>query len=196
MYGDRPARSSWLLLGSKQRVRSMLVNSPATTALPYAPLDMKIPRPRHRPVVEANKYAVEVYPPDVVQRRAVAWDGLAAEVVQATRREKLEFCFRAPIHLLTVCDQGIRSDGDTFVEGLPRSRLRDARRKLTFVPAGHQYHEWQQPRVLTRIVYFVRDRPGRPGPPGPRAAPAPRARGLFSDAPALVDRALKVMGVI
>src|SRR5450755_4419293 len=113
----------------------MLVDSPATTAVPYAPLDLKIPRPRpadrrtdlarDRPVVEGNKYAVEVYPPDAVQRRAVAWDGLAAEVVQATRREKLEFRFRAPLHLLTICEQGIRSDGDTFVEGLPRSRLRD-----------------------------------------------------------------------
>jgi len=49
----------------------------------------------------------------------------------------LEFRFRAPLHLLTVCEQAIRSDGDTFVEGLPRSRLRDARRKLTFVPVGH-----------------------------------------------------------
>jgi AraC family transcriptional regulator len=43
------------------------------------------------------------------------------------------------------------------VEGLPRSRLRDVSRKLTFVPAGHEYHEWQEPRVLTRVVYFYFD---------------------------------------
>ena len=184
----------------------MLVNTPATTAVPYAPLDLKIPGPRHadrrtdpardRPVVEANKYAVEVYPPDVVQRRAVAWDGIAAEVVQATRREKLEFRFRAPLHLLTVCDQGIRSDGDTFVEGLPRSRLRDARRKLTFVPAGHQYHEWQQPRVLTRIVYFYFDPARMPASPEAPAEPAPLAPRLFFDDTALMDTALKLMRLI
>jgi AraC family transcriptional regulator len=57
---------------------------------------------------------------------------------QATMREKIEFRFRAPLHLLAVCDQGMRSDGDTFVEGLPRSSLRDVTRKLTFVPAGHE----------------------------------------------------------
>ena len=81
--------------------------------------------------------AVEVYPPDSVKRRWVKWDGIAAEIVQATRRERLEFHFRAPVHLLVVCDQGVRSDGDTFVEGLPRSKLRDVRRRLTVVPAGH-----------------------------------------------------------
>jgi AraC family transcriptional regulator len=167
----------------------MLMNSP------YAPLDPKIPRPRHadRRTDPAGKYAVEVYPPDVVQRRAVAWDGLAAEVVQATRREKLEFRFRAPLHLLAVCDQGIRSDGDTFVEGLPPSKLRDVRRKLTFVPAGHEYHEWQQPRVLTRIVYFYFDPARMPASP---EAPAPLAPRLFFDDTALMDTAFKLMRLI
>jgi len=98
--------------------------------------------------------AVEVYPPDIVKRRTVAWDGMAAEIVQATRPEKIEFRFRAPLHLLAVYDRAIRSDGETFVDGLPRSKLRDVRRKLTLVPAGHVYHEWQEPRVPTRIVYF------------------------------------------
>jgi len=175
----------------------MLANSFSTTAASYAPLDPKISRPRHKGLTaDANKYAVEVYPPDVVRRRAVAWDGLAAEVVQATRREKLEFRFRAPLHLLTVCDQGIRSDGDTFVEGLPRSRLRDARRKLTFVPAGHAYHEWQQPRVLTRIVYFYFDPARMPAPAEASAAPVPLAPRLFFDDTALIDTALKLMRLI
>src|ERR1700716_1540293 len=79
--------------------------------------------------------AVEVYPPDIVKRRTVAWDGMAAEIVQATRPEKIEFRFRAPLHLLAVYDRGIRSDGETFVDGLPRSKLRAVRRKLTLLPA-------------------------------------------------------------
>ena len=61
---------------------------------------------------------------------------MVAEIVQATRREKLEFHFCGPLHLLVVYDQGMRRDGDTFVEGLPRSKLRNMTRKLAFVPAG------------------------------------------------------------
>src|SRR3981189_3639108 len=105
-------------------------------------------------VVDATNHAVEVYPPGIVKRRAVAWDGMAAEIVQATRPEKIEFRFRAPLHLLAVYDRGTRSDGETFVDGLPRSKLRAVRRKLPLVPAGHVYHEWQEPRVPARIVYF------------------------------------------
>ena len=56
-----------------------------------------------------------------------------------------------------MCERGVRRDGDTYVEGLPRSTLRDLSRKLTFVPAGHEYHEWQVPRVLTRLTLFVAD---------------------------------------
>jgi AraC family transcriptional regulator len=100
---------------------------------------------------------VDISPAEIVERRSVAWDGVTAEIVQATRREKVECHFDAPVHLLAVCEQGIRSDGETFVEGLPRSTLRDLRKKLTFVPAGHEYREWQEPRILSRTVYFYFD---------------------------------------
>ena len=39
-------------------------------------------------MVDAANHAVKVYPPDIVKRRTVTWDGVAAEIVQATRREK------------------------------------------------------------------------------------------------------------
>jgi AraC family transcriptional regulator len=139
--------------------------------------------------VDTIRQAVEVHPPGVVRRRAMARGGIAAEIVQATRRERLEFRFRAPIHLLAVCDQGVRRDGDTFVEGLPRSKLRDVRRKLTFVPAGCAYHEWQEPRVLTRIAYFYVDPAGMPTP----ASLAPR---LFFEDAALANTALKLVRLI
>jgi hypothetical protein len=29
--------------------------------------------------------------------------------------------------------------------------------KLTFVPVGHEYHEWQTPRTLPRVFYFYLD---------------------------------------
>src|SRR5712664_3949408 len=68
---------------------------------------------RDRSMVDATHHAVEVYPPDIVRRRALAWDGMAAEIVQATRPERIEFRFRAPLHLLAVHERGVGSDGDT-----------------------------------------------------------------------------------
>ena len=82
---------------------------------------------------------------------------MAVEIVQATQSERTEYRFNGPRHLLAVYEQGERRDGETFVEGLPRSTLRDFKRKLVFVPAGHEYSDWQEPRSLTRVVYFYFD---------------------------------------
>ena len=102
------------------------------------------------------EFAVEVSPPDIVKRRRVSWNGMAAEIVQAAQLERIESRFRAPAHLLIVGERGARCDGETFVAGL-RSSLRDYRRKLTFVPAGAEYYDWQTPRTLTRLAYFYLD---------------------------------------
>jgi AraC family transcriptional regulator len=102
----------------------------------------------------SRDYAVTIAPPDAVMRREQIWDGMAAECVQVTRHELMEFSFRAPCHLLAVYEQGERRDGDTLIEGLPRSKLRNFKGKLTFVPAGHAYYERYEPRVLTQVVYF------------------------------------------
>ncbi|MBV8189608.1 MAG: helix-turn-helix transcriptional regulator [Alphaproteobacteria bacterium] len=171
----------------------MLVNNSSTPAAMSGALISNGTRPP--PVGSTARPVVEIHPADVVKRRSVSGAGIAAEIVQATRREKLEFRFRAPIHLLTICDRGVRSDGDTFVEGLPRSRLRDVRRKLVFVPAGHEYREWQEPRVLTRLVYFYFDPAWMPLPPARVVAPALAPRVFFEDA-ALSDTALKLMRLI
>jgi AraC family transcriptional regulator len=148
-------------------------------------------------VVNATNHAVQVYPPDIVRRRTVAWDGMAAEIVQATRSENMEFHFRAPLHLLAVYDQGIRSDGETFVDGLPRSKLRDVRRKLTFVPAGHVYHEeWQRPRVLTRVLYLYFDPAKMPTHHETNVVAATLAARLFFEDATLSDTALKLKSLI
>jgi AraC family transcriptional regulator len=147
-------------------------------------------------MVNETKPGVEVCPADVVKRHTVTWDGMAAEIVQATRREKMEFRFRGPLHLLAVCDQGLRSDGDTFVEGLPRSKLQDVTRKFTFVPAGRAYREWHEPRGLTRIVYFYFDPARTPAFSEAGVVPAPLApRLLFEDA-TLSATALKLTRLI
>src|SRR6195256_5581781 len=154
--------------------------------------DERIERLDDRAIGGATDHAVEVYPPNIVKRHTVRWDGMAAEIVQATSRERIEFRFRAPLHLLAVCDQSMRSDGATFVEGLPQSKLHDASRKLTFVPAGHAYYEWQEPRVLPRIVHFYFEPAKMPTHPEIGEAPAPFVPRLFFEDSTLWDTALKL----
>src|SRR5260370_21315213 len=84
------------------------------------------------------------------------------------RRTPFEYGFRAPCHLLIALELGERLDGETVVEGLPRSTWRDFTQKLTFAPAGHDFRGWQRPRVLTRVTHFCID------PRGPLADPALR----------------------
>ena len=146
--------------------------------------------------VGAINPAVEISPADIVKRRAVTWDGMAAEIVQATRREASEYRFRAQRHLLAVYEQGVRSDGETVVEGLPGSTLRDLKHKLTFVPAGHEYYERQDPRVLTRVVFFYFDPAKMPTHPESGVGTGSLAPRLFFEDAALWDTALKLKRLI
>ena len=160
----------------------------------YEPAGFAAPARHDWPAADMVNATVEISPPDIVRRRIVNWDGMKAEIVQATRREEIEYRFRAPFHLLAVCEQGVRDDGDTFVEGLPRSSLRDLKKKLTFVPAGHEYHDWQKPRILNRVVYFYFDPAKLPvHSESDFAGLAPRLH--FEDA-ALLDTALKLTTLI
>jgi AraC family transcriptional regulator len=100
---------------------------------------------------------VEISPPEVVRRRSITSHGMTAEVVQSASPIRVEYRFREPVHLLVIYEDGARGDGETFVEGLPRTTLRRFARKLTFVPAGHRYHEWHEPRAPSRLMYFYFD---------------------------------------
>ena len=132
-----------------------------------------------RPIVEYHPPAwlhrdlesrslVDISPSEIVSRHSAAWPGLHVETVQVMRHTPFEYSFRAPCHLLLAPELGERYDGETFVEGLPRSTLRDFTRKLTFVPAGHDFRGWQRPRAVPRTTYFYID------PRGPLADPALR----------------------
>jgi AraC family transcriptional regulator len=59
--------------------------------------------------------------------------------------------------MLIMAERGERDDGETMVEGLPKSTLREFSGRLSFVPSGHRFHGWQKPRVLTRVTYFIID---------------------------------------
>jgi AraC family transcriptional regulator len=132
------------------------------------------PRPG-RPIAEYNpppdlesRLLVDISPSEIVRRHSAAWPSLQVETVQVMRHTPFEYGFRAPCHLLIAAQFGERHDGETFVEGLPRSTLRDCTQKLTFVPAGHDFRGWQRPRALPRSTYFYID------PHGPLADPALR----------------------
>jgi AraC family transcriptional regulator len=122
---------------------------------------------RLRPNPESRSL-VDISPPEIVKRYSKAWSGFRAETIQIMRHTPFEYGFRAPCHLLIAAELAERYDGESFVEGLPRSTLRDFTHKLTFVPAGHDFRGWQRPRALTRTTYFYID------PRGPLADPALR----------------------
>jgi AraC family transcriptional regulator len=138
--------------------------------------------------------AVEIAPSAAIERRMLAWDGMAIEVVQALTHETLDFRFRASCHLLVVYEDGVRNGGETLIEGLPGSTLRDVKRKLAFVPAGHEYRDTHEPRTRSRIVFFYFDPAKMPVVPGAGAASlAPR---LFFEDGVLWDTAVKLARLI
>ncbi|MHC4042908.1 helix-turn-helix domain-containing protein [Bradyrhizobium sp. 23AC] len=98
---------------------------------------------------------VEISPSDTVARFKVNGHGMTAESLRFTGRGRIQNHFRAPVHMLVMYEKGKRGEGETFVEGLPRSALRNLERKLTFVPAGHEFHDWHELRgSQMRLMYF------------------------------------------
>jgi AraC family transcriptional regulator len=100
---------------------------------------------------------VEISPSDIACRRLSDWGAIQADTVKVTRRETFEYGFQARRHLLIAYERAERDDGETLIEGLPKSTLREFNCKLSFVPAGHRFYGWQTPRVLTRVTYFYID---------------------------------------
>jgi AraC family transcriptional regulator len=135
---------------------------------------------------------VEISPPDIARRRLADWGAIQADNVEVTRRETFEDRFQARRHLLIAYERAERHDGETLIEGLPKSTLREFNCKLSFVPAGHRFYGWQTPRVLTRFTCFYIELPDRLfdreyGVGGPAFSPR-----LFFFDQAVWDTALKL----
>lgn len=159
-------------------------------ALLTRPVGM-MPRPLHVTAVDAG---VQAFPASVVKRRTASWHGMKAEIVQVTQRERVEFRYRAASHLLVVYEQGARSTGETAVDGLPPSAMREVRHKLTFVPAGHAYRESHDSRVMARVIYLHIDPARMPVPQS--AAPQPLTPRMFFENTALRETAGKLAAAI
>jgi AraC family transcriptional regulator len=113
--------------------------------------------PRGKQPIEISSPTVDVAPHRAVTRRGMEWQGIGTEFVQATTQHRVDYRFRSHMHLLAAYEQGVRRDGESYVEGVPRSTLRDVAKKLTFAPAGHEYREWHEPRTPVGVTYFYFD---------------------------------------
>jgi AraC family transcriptional regulator len=100
---------------------------------------------------------LRISPADAALRQRGFWGALAGETVRITENEPFEASFCGPAHLLIATEFGARHEGETFIEGLPRSPLHDTGGKLSFVPAGRKFHEWQRPRLAPRFTCLYLD---------------------------------------
>ena len=70
---------------------------------------------------------VEISPREAVARLTLTGHGMTANSVRSTSRGKIQHQYRAPMHMLVMYEKGERRNGETFVEGLPPSALRNLR---------------------------------------------------------------------
>jgi AraC family transcriptional regulator len=110
---------------------------------------------------------LRITPPDIFRHQNTNWDGIQVDTVQLLRREPFQSEFKGTSHLLIMVEHAERDDGETVIEGLPRSSRREFHRQLIFVPAGVRFFGWQKPRTL-EITYFYID------PRSPLLNPEPR----------------------
>lgn len=145
----------------------------------------------HRDASHAADRLVQVSPPDAVSRRIASGPGMTVEIVQDNRRGRIDYHYCSPFHMLVVHERGTRHGGCTVIEGIPKSTLQDCSRKLVFVPAAHEYHDWHEPRTLSRVVFFYFN--PTQFAVGSRSSLAPR---IFFEDNALMQTALKLATLI
>jgi AraC family transcriptional regulator len=125
---------------------------------------------------------VDFHPAEIVKHQTAHWRGVQIKTVQLISHEPFEYSFKQPCHLLVAVEQGVRYDGETFVEGLPTSTVRNYSHKLIFVPAGRRFFGAQSPRLLTRSICLYIDPQAVPVDPDLRFAEAElEPRLLFED---------------
>jgi AraC family transcriptional regulator len=97
---------------------------------------------------------VQISPIDLVKRHCTERYGIVTESIYAPTRSRIEIRYDAPAHLLVLYEDGVRREGETSIDGLPPSMLRNFANKLTFVPAGHSYREWHDSSTAIRMTYL------------------------------------------
>ena len=92
-------------------------------------------------------------PAEIVRHQTAHWRGVQMEIVQIISHEHFEYSFKQQYHL----QQGAPYDGETRVEGLPASTIRNYSHKLVLVPAGRKFFGAHNPRLLTRSICLYID---------------------------------------
>ena len=100
---------------------------------------------------------VQIVPVDFVKRLGTGRPGWFVESVHAPIGRKIELQFQGPVHLLAMYNEGARREGETLIDGLPSSKVRNFVNKLTFVPAGYAYREWHETGASTRVTFLYLD---------------------------------------
>jgi AraC family transcriptional regulator len=97
-------------------------------------------------------------PPSVVQHQTAVWSAIRADNVEGVRHEAFDFALKATSHHLLIANERAEwYDGESFVDGVPKSRVRVWNRKMAFVPAGSRYYGWKKPRALPRSTFLHMD---------------------------------------
>jgi AraC family transcriptional regulator len=151
------------------------------------------PRPEF---VASELPTVDFSPAEIVRYRTAHWRGVQANTVQIISHEPFEYSFRQEYHLLIAVEQGVRYDGETFVEGLPTSTMRNYSNKLILVPAGRKFFGAQNPRLLTRSICLYIDPRMVVVDPELRFDEADLKPGLLFENEALWQTVLKLKGQI
>jgi AraC family transcriptional regulator len=143
-----------------------------------------------------EEQGAQVSPRDAVRRQSASWPGMAVDIVQANRRGRIDYRYCAPRHMLVVHERGVRHAGRTVIEGLAPSTLQDCTRNIVFVPAGHAYHDWHEPRTLSRVVFFYLNPTQLAMDPELRSLSSSLAPRLFFKDDAIMETALKLARLI
>jgi AraC family transcriptional regulator len=100
---------------------------------------------------------VDFSPAEIVRRQTAHWRGVQAEIMQIIGHVNFELRFKGQRHLLIATEQAARHEGETVLEGLPASTVRNYSQKLILVPAGRTYFVSHNPRLLMRSIYLYID---------------------------------------
>jgi AraC family transcriptional regulator len=136
---------------------------------------------------------VEIYPVEAVKRHSVGRYGIAAESIYAPTRSKIQIYYNSSVHLLVLYEDGIRREGESSVDGLSPSTLRNFANKLTFVPAGHSYREWHKTNTALRMTYLYLDQAMLQGAAQGHAVYVPK---VFFEDPPLWATAIKLKSAL
>jgi len=112
---------------------------------------------RLKRVVAPGVESIRIVPPDSFWRRAENWDGLTVESVENQHLVPFAYGIRPTRHLFIFVERAARLDGETRLEGLAPSTLRNFSRTICVVPAGHLFEGWHVPRIRTKVANFFID---------------------------------------